>query len=157
MEVYSDTKQGRSGLSIMGVACWAFIGAVCMILDCSLGAQKKILSTFKLLHTMSDYGYDFSCYLLSLPTVGENICFLRRNTLSSLVFAGSCHGAEILDLKPLQSAPPPRISGGPEGSSHMLTDKCILVLWLSDHSFSPSCLMRTTPSSDPTEPPSRGQ
>lgn len=36
-----------------------------MILDCSLGAQKKILSTFKLLHTMSDYGYDFSCYLLS--------------------------------------------------------------------------------------------
>lgn len=59
--------------------------------------------------------------------VRENICFFRSNMISSLVFAGSCHGTQILDLNSLQSVPPSHISGGPKGSSHMFTNKCILM------------------------------
>lgn len=104
---------------------------------------------------MSDYGYDFSCYLLSRlsekTSLSSEVTHCRHLCLLVLAVARKFWISSLCRV-PL----PPRISGGPEGSSHMLADKCILVMWLSDHSFSPSCLMRITPSSDPTEPPSRG-
>lgn len=86
---------------------------------------------------MSDYGHDFSFYLLSQlsekTSVSSEVTRYHHLYLPQHTHSGSQSSAEC-------PFPHPHISGGPNGSSHMLINKCILpvqAVWEAPHLWIP--------------------
>lgn len=104
---------------------------------------------------MSDYGYDFSFYLLSQlsekTSVSSEVTWYHHSFLLVFAMMHKCW------LSILCGAPLPHPSLEAPRVAHICSQiKCILTVWLYNQSSSPSRLMRTTAFVNPTKSPSRG-
>lgn len=106
-----------------------------MISDCSLWAQKKKkkLSTFKILHTMSDYGYDFSFYLLSQlsekTSVSSEVTWYHHSRLVVLAMAHKFWISILCRVSlPHSSLEAPRVAHICSQISAFLLCDCVIIL-----------------------------